>query len=193
MLKTHPSKQNKKHNSKQSKSVHTELAEVKRSKIKMSKQFTKIYQEHYDKVYRLCLGYVNGDQALAKDLSQDVFIKVWEHLDKFQQKSSIGTWIYRITVNVCLLFIRKNKKKKKLKFTEIKDEIQEENDDQNRMQQMYSCIYKLKETERIIILLILEGLPQKEIAEVTGHSHQNIRVMVHRIKEKLTKCVSNGI
>lgn len=159
----------------------------------MSKQFTKIYQEHYDKVHRLCLGYVNGDQALAKDLSQDVFIKVWEHLDKFQQKSSIGTWIYRITVNVCLLFIRKNKKKKKLKFTEIKDEIQEENDDQNRMQQMYACIYKLKETERIIILLILEGLPQKEIAEVTGHSHQNIRVMVHRIKEKLTKCVSNGI
>lgn len=158
----------------------------------MSQNFTKIYQEHYPKVHRLCLGYVNGDEALASDLTQDVFIKVWEHLDEFQQKSSIGTWIYRITVNVCLLFIRKSKKKKQLRFTEIKDDntIQEENDNQNRLQQMYACIHKLKETERIIILLVLEGLPQKEIAEVTGHSHQNIRVLVHRIKEKLTKCVS---
>lgn len=76
----------------------------------MSEQFSKIYQEHYDKVYRLSLGYVNGDVALAKDLSQDVFIKVWEHLDQFQHKSSIGTWIYRITVNVCLLFLRRHKK-----------------------------------------------------------------------------------
>jgi RNA polymerase sigma-70 factor (ECF subfamily) len=159
----------------------------------LSQHFTKIYQEHYDKVHRLCLGYVNGDEAIAKDLSQDVFIKVWEHLDEFKHKSSIGTWIYRITVNVCLLFIRKNKKKNKLSFTVLGQDTPEENDDQNRFKKMYACIHKLKETERIIILLVLEGLPQKEIAEVTGHSHQNIRVLVHRIKEKLTKCVSHGI
>ncbi|WP_430410817.1 RNA polymerase sigma factor [Kordia sp.] len=161
----------------------------------MSQHFTQIYQGHYNKVHRLCLGYVNGDEALAKDLAQDVFIKVWEHLDEFQQKSSIGTWIYRITVNVCLLFIRKNKKKKQISFTEFKSDnnIQAANEDQSRVKKMYACIHKLKETERIIILLVLEGLPQKEIAEVTGHSHQNIRVLVHRIKEKLTKCVSNGI
>lgn len=159
----------------------------------MLQNFTKIYQEHYDKVHRLCLGYINGDEALAKDVAQDVFIKVWEHLDEFQHKSSVGTWIYRITVNTCLLCIRKDKKMKQLSFTDIKDDIQEENDDQNRLQKMYACIHKLKQTERIIILLVLEGLPQKEIAEVTGHSHENIRVLVHRIKEKLTKCVSNGI
>ena len=58
---------------------------------------------------------------------------------------------------------------------------------------MYACIQQLKETDRIVILLVLEGLPQKDIANITGHSHQNIRVMVHRIKEKLTKCVSYGI
>lgn len=148
---------------------------------------------YYDKVYRLCLGYVNGEESLAKDLSQDVFIKVWEHLDTFQHKSSIGTWIYRITVNVCLLFIRKDKKKTRLTFTQIDADVEEETNDQSRFQQMYACIYKLKQTERIVILLVLEGLPQKEIADVTGHSHENIRVMVHRIKEKLTKCVSNGI
>lgn len=162
----------------------------------MSQQFTTIYQAHYDKVYRLCLGYVNGDQALAKDLSQDVFIKVWEHLDEFKQRSSIGTWIYRITVNTCLLFIRKHKKGSFSLLENTEDngnDIQEKKDHEIRLQQMYACIQQLKETERIIILLVLEGLPQKEIAEITGHSHQNIRVLVHRIKEKLTKCVSHGI
>ena len=162
----------------------------------MSQQFTNIYQDHYDKVYRLCLGYVNGDESLAKDITQDVFIKVWEHLDQFKQKSSIGTWIYRITVNTCLLFIRKNKKGS-YNIPEIQQDdpnvIEEEKTRQNRLKQMYACIQQLKETERIVILLVLEGLPQKEIAEITGHSHQNIRVMVHRIKEKLTKCVSHGI
>jgi len=162
----------------------------------LSQDFTKIYQEHYEKVHRLCLGYVNGDTALAKDLAQDVFIKVWEHLDEFQHKSSIGTWIYRITVNTCLLFIRKQKKGT-FSITEIaedkQDVLQEETAHQNRLQQMYACIQQLKETERIIILLVLEGLPQKEIADITGHSYENVRVMVYRIKEKLTKCVSHGI
>lgn len=159
-------------------------------------KFTQIYQDHYDKVYRLCLGYVNGDETLAKDLAQDTFIKVWEHLDQFKNKSSIGTWIYRITVNTCLLFIRKNKKGS-YSLPELQEDntntVAEEKVRQNRLQQMYACIQQLKETERIIILLVLEGLPQKEIAEITGHSHQNIRVMVHRIKEKLTKCVTNGL
>ncbi|MCH2193831.1 sigma-70 family RNA polymerase sigma factor [Kordia sp.] len=162
----------------------------------MSQQFTNIYKDHYDKVYRLCLGYVNGDETVAKDLAQEVFIKVWEHLDQFKQKSSIGTWIYRITVNTCLLFIRKNKKRSyNLPETQEDDHNVEEEEKvhQNRLKQMYACIQQLKETERIVILLVLEGLPQKEISEITGHSHQNIRVMVHRIKEKLTKCVSHGI
>lgn len=162
----------------------------------MSQQFTNIYKDHYDKVYRLCLGYVNGDETVAKDLAQEVFIKVWEHLDQFKQKSSIGTWIYRITVNTCLLFIRKNKKRSyNLPETQEDDKNVEEEEKvhQNRLKQMYACIQQLKETERIVILLVLEGLPQKEISEITGHSHQNIRVMVHRIKEKLTKCVSHGI
>jgi RNA polymerase sigma-70 factor (ECF subfamily) len=162
----------------------------------VSNKFNNIYQEHYDKVYRLCLGYVNGDQTLAKDLAQETFIKVWEHLEQFKQKSSIGTWIYRITVNTCLLFIRKNKKGS-YSLPEIQEDdmnvAEEEKAHQNRLQQMYACIQQLKETERIVILLVLEGLPQKEISEITGHSHQNIRVMVHRIKEKLTKCVSHGI
>jgi RNA polymerase sigma-70 factor, ECF subfamily len=57
---------------------------------------------------------------------------------------------------------------------------------QEKVDFLYSCIAQLEETERIIISLVLEDLPQAEIAAVLGISHANVRVKVHRIKEKLS-------
>ena len=73
--------------------------------------YKNIYKENYAKVMRLCMGYTVGDEALAKDLAQETFIKVWQNLDGFRNESGIGTWIYRICVNTCLAEIRKQRKK----------------------------------------------------------------------------------
>ena len=72
-------------------------------------QYQKIYKDNYTKVMRLCLGYVHGNEDLAKDLTQEVFLKAWQHLNNFQGNSKIETWIYRITVNTCLQELRKKK------------------------------------------------------------------------------------
>lgn len=156
-------------------------------------RFEDIYKNNYQKVIRLCMGYVNGDEALAKDLTQEVFIKVWENLPSFRQEASIATWIYRITVNTCLLQLRS---KKFIKDSETIDRIiikEEENNPskENQLSQMYQWINKLSKESKGIILLELEGLPQKEIAEIIGLSHEAVRVRVHRIKNSLTKCVQN--
>lgn len=160
---------------------------------KIQYHFEEIYQNNYPKVIRLCMGYVNGDEALAKDLTQEVFIKVWKSLSSFRQEASLGTWIYRITVNTCLLQLRRRK------FTEGSEAIdrivnkEEENhpSKENQLRQMYQCINKLSKESKGIILLELEGLPQKEIAAIMGLSHEAVRVRVHRIKNSLTKCVQN--
>ncbi len=155
-------------------------------------EFEKIYDDNYPKVMRLCMGYCNGNEPQAKDLAQDVFVKVWDNLKTFRKDSSISTWIYRITVNTCLVHIRDAKK---LKFSkklpidlESKFEIVKENQE-NRFQQLYKCINKLTADNKAIILLELEGLQQKEIAEVMGLKHEAVRVRIHRIKKELTKCV----
>ena len=158
-------------------------------------QFQKIYKEHYPKVIRLCLGYCHGDEMTAKDLTQDVFIKVWEHIDDFRNESSLSTWIYRITVNTCLLNIRQAKKRRasnKLP-SNLEDELEEAHTTkQSQLEQLYDCISKLNMENKAIILLELEGLPQKEIASITGLSHEAIRVRIHRIKIQLIKCVKHG-
>jgi len=154
--------------------------------------FETIYKTYWQKVFRLCMGYAN-DTAAAKDLAQETFIKVWKQLPKFRNESSIGTWIFRIASNACLRQIQKDKKMPKSELPlEIKDEILETNIEKD-IQLLYQYISELQEVERIIISLELEDMNQKEIAEIVGLSEGNVRVKIHRIKEKLTqKFKKNG-
>lgn len=155
--------------------------------------FERIYASNYPKVMRLCLGHVNGDEAMAKELAQQTFIKVWENLSSFREEAQVATWIYRITVNTCLLHFRRKKKENTTELNQqlIQPEAEDHMTKQAQMAQMYACINQLKAEQKSIILLELEGIPQKEIAEVMGLTHEAVRVRIHRIKNKLTNCVQH--
>lgn len=147
--------------------------------------FEEIYKTYWQKVFRLSMGYLNNHDA-AKDISQETFIKVLQQLPKFRNESSIGTWIFRIASNNCLRQIEKNNKmpKSELSF-DIKDELQQNLEDETKL--LYKCISELPEMERIIISLELEDIKQADIAKIVGISEGNVRVKIHRIKEKLTQ------
>lgn len=127
----------------------------------------------------------------ADDLLQEVFIKVWENLEKFRGESQVSTWIYRITVNTCLLHIRSNKKQTKVDFDKTNLKISDDtNEKENQIQLLYKCISELNETDRLIITLLLEEIPYEEIAAVTSISEGNLRVKIHRIKQQLSTIYS---
>ncbi|NER14948.1 sigma-70 family RNA polymerase sigma factor [Leptobacterium flavescens] len=157
----------------------------------MEKEFGEIYNSHHQKVYRLCMGYFKGNTSLADEVSQEVFIKIWEKLRSFRGESEISTWIYRITVNTCLMHIRSANKKKEVHLEFVPDSVEEnpEGEKEEQLKMLYSCIYKLNELNRISILMVLEGVPYERIAEVTGLSEDTLRVRIHRIKKSLTQCV----
>ena len=153
-------------------------------------QFKDIYSKYSQKVHRLCLGYT-GDTMQADDLLQEVFIKVWENLEKFRGESQVSTWIYRIAVNTCLLHLRSNKKQAKVNVEDYGSKISDEtNDKEAQVQLLYKCISELNETDRLIITLLLEEVPYPEIAEVTSISEGNLRVKIHRIKQQLSTIYS---
>jgi RNA polymerase sigma-70 factor, ECF subfamily len=145
--------------------------------------FDEIYRTYWQKVFRLCMGYVN-DHDWAKDIAQETFIKVWQQLPKFRGESSISTWIFRIASNHCLRQIEKQNRTLK---TELPNEIEDIllPNFENKIEFLYKCISELTETDRIIILLELENIKQVEIADILGISETNVRVKIHRIKEKL--------
>jgi len=147
--------------------------------------FEEIYRLYWQKIFRLCMGYTN-DVDTAKDIAQDTFVMVWQQLANFRGDANIGTWIYRIASNNCLKFVEKQKRVTK---TEFPNDIAEEKpvNIEPQIQLLYKCIAELPETDRIIISLELDEIKQAEIALIVGLSEANVRVKIHRIKEKLTQ------
>ena len=150
--------------------------------------FKKIFEANSKKIYNLCYGYTGDDDA-ANDLLQETFLKVWQNLEKFRNQAMISTWIYRIAVNTCLTYLRSEKRQAKDELTpELEETRSEELSEKNeQVALLYKCISKLEESERIIITMVLDEVPYNEIAEISGISEGNLRVKVHRIKQRLTE------
>ena len=75
--------------------------------------FENLYQQYKKLVYNLSLHYTQNIED-AEEVTQDVFIRIYERMHTFKEKSSIKTWIYRITINMSLDYLKAKKKKKKM-------------------------------------------------------------------------------
>ncbi|PTQ93585.1 RNA polymerase sigma-70 factor (ECF subfamily) [Mucilaginibacter yixingensis] len=150
--------------------------------------FRKIFEANSKKIYHLCYGYT-GDSDAANDLLQETFLKVWQNLEKFRNQAMISTWIYRIAVNTCLTYLRSEKRQAKDELTDqlVETRAEEFSEKNEQVALLYKCISKLEESERIIITMVLDEMPYTEIADISGISEGNLRVKIHRIKQKLTE------
>lgn len=147
--------------------------------------FEAIYTAYWEKVFRLCLGYIN-DYNAAEDMAQETFITVWKELPNFRNEAAIGTWIYRIVTNTCLRQLQKDKRVKKVALPlQFKEEVSV--DIEPQIQLLYKFISELPELDRIIISLELEDVRQLEIAQIVGLSEGNVRIRIYRIKKDLAK------
>ncbi len=156
--------------------------------VSKEENFKNIFQKNSRKIYHLCYGYT-GDEDSANDLMQETFMKVWQNLDKFRNQALISTWIYRIAVNTCLSYLRVEKRQAKDELTDsiIENKEDEVSDKNEQVASLYKCISQLEENERILITMVLDEVPYHEIAQISGISDGNLRVKIHRIKQKLTE------
>ena len=155
--------------------------------------FESLHRDYQPMVMQLCMGFMKGDKDLAKDLSQDIFINTWNALDKFKGASSFKTWIYRITVNTCLKYIRDKKDGKRVPVEDISHQLTNELDTNatESHQTLYRAIGQLDEVDRLIIMMVLDELEYEEIASVIGISASNLRVKIHRIKKNLKEIIEH--
>ncbi|MEM6261420.1 MAG: RNA polymerase sigma factor [Bacteroidota bacterium] len=167
--------------------------------------FKDIYRNHSDMVYNLCLNYLQNKED-AEDVTQLVFVKVYQQLDKFQGKSSLKTWIYRIAVNQCLDHQKASKRKKRFGvvrslFAEKEDQKEvtpiEMNhpgvalEDKEAVSRIFSLINQLAPKQKIALLLkTTEGLSGKEIGEVMNLSEKAVESLLSRARSNLKKMLS---
>lgn len=134
-----------------------------------------------------------GSEEDAQELTQDTFLKAYQHLDSFNGGSSFSTWIYRIAYNTALSALRKkpsevlafdDKMWASLSDTEIDDSLDSE--EEATIERLHHAIGQLSPEEQAIITLFYEeDKPISELAVILKQSENNIKVKLHRLRKKL--------
>ena len=139
-------------------------------------------------IIKICRAYTNTQEDF-EDYYQEVCLQIWRSKDNFNEQSEWSTWIYRISLNVCLTLLKKNKNSKQQFASDYMPiEVAEENSQvfaAESLNHLYDAIRHLSEVDRAVILLYLEEKSYKEIAEIIGTNANNIGVRVKRIKQRL--------
>ena len=164
--------------------------------------FRTLVDKYQEKVLNTCLGFVPHLQD-AEDLCQEVFVEVYRSVSRFEGKSTLSTWIYRISVNKCLEFIRARKRKKRSFFFKSLiglNEAAERLDtgrfdhpgvlleDKERTRILFGAIHALPEKQQIAFTLHkVEGMPYQEIAQVMETSLSSVESLMFRAKKNLQK------
>jgi RNA polymerase sigma factor (sigma-70 family) len=166
--------------------------------IENQSHFEKLYHEYNTLVFNVALNYLQSVED-AEEITQDVFVKVYHSLENFNQKSSYKTWIYRITINQCLDYIKqKNSRKRFFIFGRKSQNEQEylnastfehpgilmENKEEAAI--LFEVINTLTENQKTAFLLSkLDGLSNPEIADIMQLSISSVESLIFRGKATL--------
>lgn len=127
----------------------------------------------------------------AEDITQEVFIKVFQSLDKFREESEFGTWLYRIAYNTTISELRKRKLEiiafdnnfDNVPDEEISDSI-DDTSKEERLQYLDIVLQKLAPDDAMLITMFyLNNQSIQHISQITGHSIANVKVKLHRIRK----------
>lgn len=168
--------------------------------------FSRLVGQYQNMVFRVCMGFLHNSSD-ADDVCQEVFIEVHRSIGKFKGESKISTWLYRISVNKSLNYLRDNKRKSLMRSIESyfshtddsgidiqsnqkqADEILENDDRKKALKQ---ALNSLPENQRTAFVLHkYDDLPYKEIADIMNISLSSVESLLFRAKQNLQKKLLN--
>jgi RNA polymerase sigma-70 factor (ECF subfamily) len=146
-------------------------------------------------IIKICRAYTNTQEDF-EDYYQEVSLQIWKSRNNFKEQSEWSTWVYRLSLNVCMTLLKK-KKNNYQHFAsdylpvEMTEEAKPFSDES--LTQLYDAIRQLSELDRGVILLYLEEKSYQEIADIIGSNPNNIGVRINRIKERLKKILDGKV
>ena len=178
-----------------------EAALVRRAQAGDEMAFHQIVERYQAKVFSIIYGILRNHND-AEDIAQQVFSKVYFSLKNFDFRSSLLTWVYKITVNECYDYLRKKKVRKLVYESDFSedDAMRMENSEAakdhatpvdtmlSRRDYIGKLLSKLSDEERTLLLMKeVEGHSVEELAEMTGINENTIKVKLFRARQKLVK------
>jgi len=168
-------------------------------------EYARLVENYYQPIYRLALKMLGNPQD-AEDILQETFIKVFKHINTFDERSSLSTWIYRIATNEALMFLRK----KHPEFVSIDQPAENEESEQEPIQVVDWCCLPENELmsneakthldqavtsllpglRAVFVLRDIQGLSTRETAEVLGISEMAVKTRLSRARLRLREVLS---
>ncbi|MEN8745605.1 MAG: sigma-70 family RNA polymerase sigma factor [Polaribacter sp.] len=169
--------------------------------------FGQLIDAYQQKIFGTCISFIPNKED-AEDVAQEVFLEVFKSISKFKSNAKLSTWIYKITTNKCLEFIRKKKTKKRFAFMQTLSgddlpipmtpyfvEINHpgillENKEKTAL--IFKAIDTLPAQQKVIFTLAkIDGKRYQEIVEITGKSLSSVESVLFRAKKNLQKKLAN--
>ncbi|MCL7764658.1 RNA polymerase sigma factor [Polaribacter sp. Z014] len=169
--------------------------------------FSQLIDDYQHKVFGTCISFIPNKED-AEDVAQEVFLEVFKSIGKFKGDSKLSTWIYKITTNKCLEFIRKKNTKKRFAFmqTILGNEIPLDKtsyftevnhpgillENQEKSAIIFKAINTLPEAQRVVFTLAkIDDKSYQEIVEITGKSLSSVESLMFRAKKGLQDKLEN--
>ena len=140
--------------------------------------------DYKDTIYMVCYMF-SKNNAEVEDLYQEILINLWRSMPSFERRSSVRTWIWRISLNTCVSIDRKKRRREKLPLELDIDLYNDADRDTKQIKLLHERINRLGPFDRAIILLWLENISYEEIGAIVGISEKSVSVRLYRIKEQL--------
>jgi RNA polymerase sigma-70 factor (ECF subfamily) len=163
--------------------------------------FEVLYDRYASMVYNKCYGFANGVDE-AKDLTQDVFLRVFAKLSSFKGKSKFSTWLYAFTYNYCVNYVTRNTAKKLEKKSVSSENVDIQNIGEDidstlafenmRVEQLKKVMELISPDEKMILLLkYQDNLSIKELSEALEIGESAVKMRLKRAKDKLVQKYNN--
>ena len=161
-----------------------ESALVERAQDNDTLAYEQLYEMHKGRVFALCVR-LCSDRDMAEDLAQEAFVLAWRKLGSFRGDSAFGSWLYRITTNTVLSYLRKQKPfRNMLDVDEIEEQGQKE--DIGLRMTLDDAIAGLPTGARtVFVLYSLEGYTHDEIGSLLGIAQGSSKAQLHRARQLL--------
>ena len=138
------------------------------------------------------------DHDDADDLVQEVFVKIWKHIDNFRQDAQLYTWIYRIATNECLNFLRKKKNKFFLPINDVQNELSHKLENSSHIDgdeiqiKLQKALLKLPDKQRLVFnMKYFDEMKYEEISEITGTSVGSLKANYHHAVKKIEEFIKH--
>ncbi len=155
----------------------------------LERQFAQTVKEHKSTIFTVCYMF-SQDADEVNDLFQEVLMNLWKGFERFEHRSDIKTWIYRVALNTCISLDRKKRRSAAVRLTMDINLFEDRDEDTRQVDMLHKRISRLQPFDRAIVLLWLENLSYEEIGQIVGITAKNVSVRLYRIREQL-KQMSN--